>query len=436
MPVRRPPILAGLVLLALVLRLALLAADTHPYDEAGLAADSGNIAVNILAGRGIAENVTALQAIDARQTAQDRLIDPADIDPRSLPAPHYQPSVLEPPGEALVLAGIWKFTGNERYIYLQVLQAALDSLMVALVYVIALRLFRRRRAALIAAAGYAVFYPVAVLTRIPHLDIWAVFFTIAITACWTEAVERERSWWWLVLAATAAGIGVQFRPGVLLVPLLLAVASIAWRGGRWALRAGALSVLIMVLLMIPWTARNANVFHTFIPTRIGIGQNLWEGLGEVNNGFGAVLNDQVTLAQVHKLRPDLVYGTPGYDSYLEHKALTAIRQHPTVMLHAIARRAVVTTVDLHTLGWPWGLLEVLLFVLAVLVAVFTRHRFASQHLLLLAVPVATILPYLLLHVEPRYVLPASFVYLIWAGLGVDLAVAGELRHAPRSAAAA
>lgn len=430
---RRPLILAGLVLVALVLRLALLAADTHPYDEAGLATDSGNVAVNILAGRGITENITGLQAINAREAAAQKLIDPADINPDTLPPAHYQPSVLEPPGEAVLLAAIWKITGSQRYIYLQVLQAVIDSLMVLLVYAIASALFRLPRAPLFAAAGYAVFYPIAVLTRIPHLDIWAVFFTIGITACFTESLESDHPWRWVALAGVLAGIGVQFRPGVLLLLPLLALATITWRGWRWALRAGVLSVVLMGVLMIPWTVRNASEFHQFIPTRIGIGQNLWEGLGEVNNGFGAVLDDQVTLTQVHEARPDLVYGTPAYDSYLEHKAITAIRQHPGVMLHAVARRLWVTTVDLHTLGWPWGLLEIALFVFAVLVAILTRRRYARQHLLLLAVPVATILPYLALHVEARYILPASFVYLIWVGLGVDLALGRSFLRSRRPA---
>src|SRR5437588_2668461 len=102
----RSLILVGLVALALALRLGLLAANSHPYDNAGLATSHGNVAVNILAGHGIVENITAEQAIDARERAEHRLIDPADIASSSLPAPRYQPEVLQPPGEAILLAGI------------------------------------------------------------------------------------------------------------------------------------------------------------------------------------------------------------------------------------------------------------------------------------------------------------------------------------------
>jgi O-antigen/teichoic acid export membrane protein len=433
-------ILAGLVALALALRIALLAASTHLYDDAGLVTAHGNVAVNILAGRGIVENVTAEQAIDAREQAEQRLIDPADVALGALPAPHYQPEVLQPPGEAVLLAGIWKLTGDERYLYLQVLQVLIDSLMVLLVYRIAMVLFRRPRAALLAAAGYALFVPVAVLVRIPHLDAWAVFFTIAIVAAWAESLNHIPRWPWLIIVGVLTGSGTYFRPGVLLLPPLLALAS--WRRGqsRSTVVAAAIPIGVALVLMVPWTVRNAITFHQFIPTRIGIGQNLWEGLGEVHNNFGAILDDQVTLQQVHRVHPGLVYGTPAYDAYLEHKAISAIENHPLVMLHAIARRILVTTVDLNTLGGSLGILEPLLFIFAVFVAVITRRRYRDQHALLAAVPIATILPYLLLHVEGRYVLPASFVYLIWAGLGVDLAyerltvpVSPELSLAPAGA---
>jgi 4-amino-4-deoxy-L-arabinose transferase-like glycosyltransferase len=300
---------------------------------------------------------------------------------------------------------------------------------VALVYLIALRLFDRPRAALLAAAGYAVFAPIALLTRIPHLDIWAVFFTIGIVAAWTLMRDRARRWPWLVLVGVLTGIGVQFRPGVLLLAPALALASLPWATWRRVILDAGIPLLVAALLMIPWTVRNENAFHRFIPTRIGIGQNLWEGLGEVHNGFGAVLNDQITAQQVHRVRPQLVYGTPAYDSYLEHKAIVAIGDHPGVFAHAVLRRILVSTIDLHSLGGPLIVVEPLLFVLGILAAALTWRRRRREHVLLAAVPVATILPYLFLHVEARYILPASFVYLIWAALGLDLLL--ERRRAQR-----
>ena len=67
-----------------------------------------------------------------------------------------------------------------------------------------------------------------------------------------------------------------------------------------------------------------------------------------------------------------------------------------------------------------GLAEPLLFLIAILTAALTWRRHWRRHLLLAAVVVSTIAPYIVLHVESRFALPASFAYMILAGLGADL----------------
>jgi hypothetical protein len=204
------------------------------------------------------------------------------------------------------------------------------------------------------------------------------------------------------------------------VPVALALAALPWIGWRRTVAAALVPLVAAVALAAPWTIRNYEEFDRFIPMRIGVGQNLWEGLGEIDNDFGAVLDDQVTERQVREEDPSLVYGTPEYDDHLREKAVEAIEDHPGHAAKIVARRAFVTTVGLHNLDLPLGLAEPLLFVLAVAVAVATWRRFPRQNAFLAAVPLATLLPYLVLHVEPRYMLPASFAYLIWLALGADL----------------
>jgi 4-amino-4-deoxy-L-arabinose transferase-like glycosyltransferase len=432
-PRRTRVLLAGLVLLALIVRGGAFAAEPHPYDSAGLAAAHGELARNIVSnGKWFVVNLEAQPVVREPQQREHRLVDPATLRFGAADAhPRYQPVVLQPVGEGVVLAGLWAITGDQRYLYVQLLQVALDSVMVLLVFWICLTLYRRRRAAWIAAFLYAVFIPAVVIARIPHLDIWAVDFTILIVALLVRARVAIRPIPWLIAAGVATGLGVYFRPGVALVPVLLALATWRWSDWRDALRLGGVPVLVAALLMVPWTIRNENEFHRFIPTRIGIGQNLWEGLGEVHNDFGALLDDDQTARQVARMRPDLHYGTPAYDAYLEDKATSAIVDHPDHFARVVARRAFITTVGLRNLAMPIGIVEPILFVLAVAAAIWTRRRFAESHVLLASVIVATIAPYLVLHVEPRYVLPASFVYLIWLAVGIDLAAerrAARARH--------
>jgi len=432
-PIRLGPALLVLVAVALALRLAVLVAAPHPYDNAGLASDHGEMARNIADNdRWFVVNPAALELVSRSQRQEQRLVDPSELDYAAADRRgRYMPEILQPVGAGAVLGAIWAVSGDEEYLYVQLLQVAIDAAMVLLVFWIALTLYGRPRTALTAATLYALFVPIALITKIPHLDIWAVDLTIAITALALKAWRAPRPVPWLAATGVATGIGLYFRPGLALLPLAFAVAALPWIRWPRAIAAAAVPLVAAALLTVPWVIRNYDEFDRFIPTRIGIGQNLWEGLGEVQNDFGAVLDDQATARQVAKEDPSLEYGTPEYDDHLRDKAEDAIRDHPGHFAKVVARRAFVTTVGLHNLSLPVGLLEPLLFVLAVGIAAATWRRYPRQHTFLAAVPLATALPYLVLHVEPRYMLPASFVYLIWLALGVDLAI--ERRRAASTA---
>jgi 4-amino-4-deoxy-L-arabinose transferase-like glycosyltransferase len=448
LPRRRLPLVA-IVALALAVRLTFLAIDPYPYANSGLAADSAEIARQIdQHGRWFTSNIAASTLLGDVQNQRDRLVDPASVDFRQTDAhPQLQPDILEPVGEAVVLAGIWKVTGSERWLPLQLLTVVLDALVAAVVFAIGMELFGRSRTAYLAAFMYAVFVPIAWLATIPHLDIWAVDFTAVITLLLLKARTAELPPRWLAAAGVAIGLGSYFRPGVLLIAPLLALATLSRSSWRQALRLGAIPTLVAVLLLVPWTIRNAEVFHRFIPLRSGTGQNLWEGLGELHNDFGAQLNDAATQTQVHAVRPDLVYGTPAYDDFLLSWATRAIKNHPGFYAKLVGWRFVSSTALLRNTDWAGSILtpaqtglglasyirhrfkdllvlmlEPLLFLASAATVIVTRRRFARSHLIAGAIIVATLLPYLFLHVEPRYLLPASFAYLLWTALGLDLLV--------------
>lgn len=441
--------LVALVLVALAVRVGFLLHDPHPYADSGLAADSAEVARQIDDhGRWFASNLTALNQLGNLQNAEGRLLDPAAIDFRAADAnPQYQPEILQPIGESVVLAGVWKITGKHWVAY-QLLMIVIGSLLTLLVYYIAISLFGRRPAAYLAAGLYAVYPPVAWLATIPHLDAWAVDWTLAIAALLLRAREVDAPMPWLVPAGVAAGIGTYFRPGVLLIAPFVAIALLSRSGWRRALRFGAIPTLIAALLLVPWTIRNENVFHRLIPTRTGDGQALWEGLGELPNNFGAVLDDGATYKQVHDVRPDLVYGTPAYDAFLESWGIRAVRNHPGFYVKLMGKRLIDSTALLRNTDWAGNVLspgqsglslgsyirhrfgnflaivlEPFLFLVSVITIVLTRRRYGREHLLLIALVIATLFPYLFLHLEPRYILPASFAYLIWTALGIDRLIA-------------
>jgi hypothetical protein len=456
----------AILVLAVGLRCAYLPANIGVVDQSGVQSE---LAHNIRVGHWFEENTRASGVRGALQERKHRIVDPAEIDYTAAEAhPDWQPLLAEVPGPALVLAGVWEITGSERLIYGKIVQIALDLGALLLVYRIVLLLFERRRAALIAAALYAVCFPIARQATIVEPDIWGLFFTLAVITLFLEAMRSpDRRWWWFAACGLTAGVGSFFRPNVLLLPAALGLAFAAWsagggargareaRGARWPgaaapLRAALAVTAIAMLSLTPWTIRNYLEYHRFIPTRIGSGMVMWEGLGEIHNNFGALQDDLAAYAQVHRVRPDLIFASPAYDEYLQQRALHAIVGHPLFYARILGRRVVLSTVALYESAWmyqtgespfryrtrtgkglfsyvlhrPLELLESAyepaLFMLAMLVLLLTWRRWWREHLLLIAAALSALLPYWLLHFEARYALPTLPLYLVWIALGADL----------------
>jgi 4-amino-4-deoxy-L-arabinose transferase-like glycosyltransferase len=310
----------------------------------------------------------------------------------------FRPEILEMPGLAIVDVVVWTVSGTRSYSVVIGLQVLVDVAMVLLVYWIATRLFRRKRVAVLAAALYAISPAAAVLAKTPSMDTWAGYFLITSCAAYILLHERPDSIRRQILFGVLIGIGIYFRPFLILVPLLLALVDLG--GGRRRNAAAiAVSTLTALFLLLPWIIRNAVEFHAFIPARVGIGQALWEGLGERPNNFGAVNSDIATIRMVENTRPDLEPGTPEFDDFLLRKALHAIADHPGFYLLLVIRRCI--------------------FVLPCLLILACRTRWKSERWLLAMIAVATIAPYVWIRMEERFWVPASFAYMILAAVATE-----------------
>jgi len=368
------------------------------------------------------------------------------------------PEADESVGTSLIIAGVWTPTGSERYIAVAALQGIVDSLTALLVYWIAVQLFKRRRPALIAAALYAIYLPVAHQTATVYNDIWAIEFTVWILALYLVAIRSSHRWRWWLACGLCAGVGAYFRPQVLLLAPALCLATAFSTGWRETLRRAALVSLVGFLPLVPWTIRNYDDFHAFIPTRSALWMTVWGGLGEMANDFGGVFSQEALVDKVHRVRPDLVAESPAWDSYAKRYVVQTIEQHPFWYLELLAHRVAIATVWQHDPLWmhieagkwshykgsivsfalshPLDVLEDAVepgvFLLAMLGLRLTWRRQRRQHAILLALVLSTLLPYIAVHVELRYLLPAVPAYMIWIGLGADLVierVAGRSRRA-------
>jgi 4-amino-4-deoxy-L-arabinose transferase-like glycosyltransferase len=451
--------LAAIVLLAAGIRLAYVFTTGHSAD---IATQAGEVAHNILVDeRWFVRNEHAGLLISEAEGRRGQILDPASIDYAGLDSSGgWVPEVSRAPGVAAFIAAVWAITGDQRYVQPQALQGLIDALMTLLVYWIAMQLFGRRRVATLAALAYALYPPIAWQAVTLYDDVWGVDFTIAIVALYLLSMRSCHRWRWLAILGVVTGVGAYFRPQVLLIVPALALVTAGRSNLREALRKATTVTAVAIAIVAPWTVRNYEDYHTLLLVRSGVWETMLSGLNELPNDFAETIE-----LRAQRARPDLVPETPQWDAYLKHYFLAAAEQHPLFVLEALIHRIGLATVlaPASHAGTEWmrrgagdvlhrrgGLLafiverpfealeyalEPLVFLLAMAGLALTWRRWRAQNTILLAVVVAVVVPYVLMHVEARYLLPAAFVYIIWISLAVDLAVERIKRRWSRSALA-
>jgi dolichyl-phosphate-mannose-protein mannosyltransferase len=171
--------------------------------------------------------------------------------PPSTIAPGGGPTAFRPPAYPLFLAGVFEVAGRDDAP--RVAGALLGTLCVALLGLVALRLFGRE-VAVVAVAIAAVFPPLIMVSVAPLSETLFIALVLGALAC---ALRRDRLAWVLAAGALAGAAALTRTNGLaLLLPLLLAVP----RGRRLALAGAALVVIV------PWTIRSSTALDTFVPT--------------------------------------------------------------------------------------------------------------------------------------------------------------------------
>jgi 4-amino-4-deoxy-L-arabinose transferase-like glycosyltransferase len=180
------------------------------------------------------------------------------------------PSALRAPGYPYFLGAIYAVSGDSinagRFA-----DAILGALSVLLLYLIVKRIWGRR-VGLIAAAGMAIFPPLVLLSRDLLSESLFIALELGTVLCVLE-FRRLRGLRWAALAGLLAGLAALTRnPGpALAIPVIVGLwvfrPRLSWR----AARAPALALGCMVLIIIPWTVRNAVEFGRFIPITTGTG---------------------------------------------------------------------------------------------------------------------------------------------------------------------
>jgi 4-amino-4-deoxy-L-arabinose transferase-like glycosyltransferase len=201
-----------------------------------------------------------------------------------------QPSSNYSPGLPLLVASAYELTGGVHERLARVLLALIGSLAVLFAYLIARRL-RRSAAGLIAAAVTAV-YPALLEYQgmLMSEPLAATLLSGAVLAMFWADDAREAAGTsgsspahqlvrWL-LPGTLLGALALVRPEYLGVAVLLGLAVLATGhrdGWRRPLTAAAVLLAGVILIVAPWTIRNAVALDRFVPVSTGGGQVLFAG---------------------------------------------------------------------------------------------------------------------------------------------------------------
>jgi hypothetical protein len=165
--------------------------------------------------------------------------------------------------------------GVDRWVAARVAQALLGTAVVALLGLVAWRLWGRRTGIAALALG-AVFVPGVVLggALLTETLFVALMLAALAAALADRAAGGDRRW--LIAAGVLCGLAVLTRSNApaLLLPLAIAVASAGERPLRARLRRAAALVGVAALVVAPWTLRNAVALDAFVPVTTEAGSAL------------------------------------------------------------------------------------------------------------------------------------------------------------------
>ena len=180
------------------------------------------------------------------------------------------PSAVRPPAFPYLLGGVYALTGESETAG-RIVQALLGTVVVVLTMLVALELFGRRTAMVVGAL--AALFPPLVIDGVTLLSepLFVAFELLAVFA--VLAFRRTDGIGWAALAGVATGLAFLTRANALALLVVLAF-GVRRTGPRRSLRAPAVLVACALIVVVPWTIRNAVEFDRFVPVSTQDGYTL------------------------------------------------------------------------------------------------------------------------------------------------------------------
>ncbi|MGH9863925.1 MAG: glycosyltransferase family 39 protein, partial [Candidatus Acidiferrales bacterium] len=253
------------------------------------------------------------------------------------------PTAWMTPIYPLLLAGVFRFFGV--YTFHSFVAAVLLNIFFAALTCVPIYYAGERMGGAGLGAGGAwlwAIFPNAIL--IPFESMWDACLSALLTATilWATLalVESRRARDWCAYGLLW-GVTLMTNPTLAcLLPLLLGwLAYHAHKEGRTWLAKPLLALGVAILCCVPWTVRNYDVFHTFVPLRSVLGLELWVG----NNAHSTTAQSNL-LHPLNNADERTKYAAMGEIAYMRQRqgeAITYILSHRHRVADLTASRFIV-----------------------------------------------------------------------------------------------
>jgi 4-amino-4-deoxy-L-arabinose transferase-like glycosyltransferase len=359
--------------------------------------------------------------------------------------PPFYESVFRTPGYPFFLA-LFQLIVPGSLLAVRIAQFALLALTAVMLCRVALFVTTPGRA-LAAGVMCATFLPLIEFAVLHLTEILATFLTVAVVLLVFLAMDQRKDRFTLgayAMVGIATGLLSLVRPeaGLVVVPIAIGL-FLADRSGARSVRKVGVLLVGFVLVMTPWTIRNAIVADQFIPFSANSGQALYISAEQ----YAGRTSDHITPEEWRRLYApggDFAQIT-GHPSHAYPSGGTKVELADDDAIEAAARRTFgnlsvgqilrdMPSRVAHLWGtadWPppgrsfttavhrlavvqYGLILVLAAIGLVVSAAAIRTRIWP----LLLFPIYTTLVHLVFHVEARFTLPARPFLFVFAGIAL------------------
>jgi 4-amino-4-deoxy-L-arabinose transferase-like glycosyltransferase len=250
----------------------------------------------------------------------------------------YRASAFRPPGYPYFLAGIYSLIGipqHDNWTSTRLIEAVLATIAIGLIGLMALQV-AGRVAMLITLAIGALYVPLVVVGVSLLTESLLIPLILAATNCALRSRTAPHRYRWILAAGFFAGLAALTRGNGIVAGVALGF--VVWTGkptlALRAILAPATLLVVMALTLMPWTIRNANAQHAFVPVTTELGATLsgtyndysatkrfiWEPSGYHN--YDAIKNNK-RLSEAQQ------------NTRLTSAVLSYVAQHPTYLPQAL-----------------------------------------------------------------------------------------------------